>query len=509
MKKFIFFLLFVTILAEAKPKTDCTLISNDFTLYIQKIMRIIRVTKPPPNSCGVRFSLKVGINDPSLRNGKEIDLNNRYDFYLRDIEYSLKKYFIKYSMGFDSKRTTKDNNFVFHAGAWEKKYVSPAYIDLSASDFTKKIYSSNKPKYLDIVDKHEILLKSDNCNLYVESLLAWIVSKPQNSISGFVNKIDKNGNIKKLKKGKVKFTRLGPNDTKDSYEHEIENGFYQTQPKLPSGHYKIELIEPKKCKQLIDSNWIFKSGYMPTKNFDVKCEEKENYFTAIVKQKTINISKPYTKYRGINKPLKSSSEDRDVYYFYVDEDRGIIDQLHIDKYSTRYVKKQRYILDSIACKYDIATKDHMVKYLGGGFLFATDDSGWGIDDSTILHIKLSNTASKIAFKWNDLKNKRYFYKKGKITLDTPEIVKKIFMQKEDLHKQYMNMETNSKEMKIFKSLFNVETDEKIRCNGYVSLETLIGEPIGPDLNPTVQYEIKIRESTKKEINYLKRYFKLR
>jgi hypothetical protein len=505
MKKFILFILFFTIAIEAKPKVDCTLISNDFAIYMQRLMRVIRTIKPPTNSCGVRFNLRVGINDASLRDGKEIDLKNRYDFYLRDIEYSLKRYFIKYNMGFNPKSVAKDNAFSFHAGAWEKKYVAPASIVLSSSGFTKKIYNSNKPKYLSIIDENEILLKSDYCNLYIRATLSWIVSEPQNSISGFVNKIDKEGNKKKLKRGKVKFTRLGPNDTKDSYESKIKDGFYKTKPKLPSGHYRVELIEPKECKQLVDGNWIFKSGEMLTKSFDVKCEEKKNYFTAIVKQKTININKPYVKFRGIDKPLKSISEDRNVYYFYIDEDKGVINQLHIDKYSTRYVKNQKYILDNVACKYDIVTKDYLVKYLGGGFLFDDEDNGWGIDDNTILHIKLSNAGNKVALKWRDLKNKRYFYKKGKITLDMPKIAKDFYKQKKNLHKQYMNMEANSKEMKVFKSLFNMETDKKTKCEAYVSFESAIGMPINPDFNPKVEYEIKIRESTQKEINYLKEF----
>jgi hypothetical protein len=506
MKKLIFFILFFTILAEAKPKVDCTLISNDFAIYMQRLMRVIRTIKPPKNSCGVRFNLRVGINDSNLRDAKEIDLKNRYDFYLRDIEYSLKRYFIKYNMGFSAKSVAKDNAFSFHAGAWEEKYVAPAFVVLSSSNFAKKIYNSNKPKNLTIIDENEILLKSHYCNLYIKAILSWIVSKPQNSVSGIVNVIDKNNNLKKLKRGKVKFTRLGPNDTKKSYESKIKNGFYKTKPKLPSGHYMVELIEPKECKQLVDSNWIFKSGEELIKNFNVKCKEKENYFTAIVKQKTTNIYKPYAKFRGIAKPLKSTSEDRDVYYFYIDEDNGVINQLHIDKYSTRYVKKQRYFLDNTVCKYDVVTKDYLVKYLGGGFLFDNEDSGWGFDDNTILHIKLDKTAKKVAFKWSDLKNKRYFYKKGKITLNMPKVIKNFYKEKENLHKLYIDMAQNSKEIKVFKSLFNME-DFKTKCEAYVSFESMMGIPVNPDFTPKIEYEIKIRESTRNEINYLKKYIK--
>jgi len=289
------------------------MISNDVALFLQKTLKQVRRSSPPENACGVSVSIKVGHIDADLKNENyesddmgitPIDFRNHFDFYFNGIKEHLSKSFKEKNLGFSSKELRNKNIYRFQAGA-KHQYVSPAGTVVIARDFNKKTYEPLKEHWGVDEPKDKDLEEPQRCDFSIFSDIVWVISEPKNNISGFVNNVDKNGNKEKLTKGKVKFTRLGPNNgSQTKFESKINEGYYKTEPKLPSGHYKVELTEPDKCAKMIEENWIFTSGNMMTKSFDVTCKEND-FFTITTSKKTTTTVKPIENYRGISTDLKA------------------------------------------------------------------------------------------------------------------------------------------------------------------------------------------------------------
>ena len=364
--------------AKEKVEVDCTMVSNDFVKYLTEVKQEIRKETPPENTCGVFFVLKIGHNDKDLWNENSDDenaaktplnLKNGYDIHFTNIKNSLRKSFSTYNLGYTKNEKRTKNSYAFHDAAWQKRIVFPSSKFIIASNYSKKMFDDGKSSEYRMDEDEDENIGPTQCTFRAEMRSYWIISEPKNDISGFVNNVDDKGKKEKLKKGKVKFTRLGPNNGSEiEFEKEIKDGYYKTDPKLPSGHYKVELTEPKDCAEVIDENWIFTSGNISTKSFDVKCEENK-FFTVTTSQKTTTTVKAIEKYRGIGKDLKSYQEDKDTYYIYIDAENAKIIQYHVDTKSTRKIHREKYKLNMDSCQYEIEQEDKLIKNMGAQNIF--------------------------------------------------------------------------------------------------------------------------------------------
>jgi len=352
------------------------------------------------------------------------------------------------------------------------------------------------------------LEEPERCDFSIFTNIVWVISEPQNDISGFVNNIDKTGKKEKLKKGKVKFTRSGPNNDQNvEFEADIEDGYYKTNPELPSGHYKVELVETKNCAEVIDENWIFRSGNMSTKSFDVKCKENR-FFTLTTTQKTTTKVKPIEKYRGIGKTLKSYEEDKDTFYMYVDAENAKIVQYHIDEKSTRKIHKEAYELNMKSCQYEVATKDKLIKNMGGSPVLKSEDAGWGFEDDTKIYVELPSSDKTLSFKWKQLRDNGRYSNSAKYKKEIPQMVKNMMGKVNDMATLFRKETKNSKEIEYFKSLYVYPgTPQDVQCGGKVAMESLLIPPLDGLQDPDVEFKINIRPSTKDEIKVMKQYMK--
>ncbi|PTB83914.1 hypothetical protein C9926_00560, partial [Sulfurovum lithotrophicum] len=303
--------------------------------------------------------------------------------------------------------------------------------------------------------------------------------------------------------------REGPNNGhKIEFEAEIGDGYYKTYPELPSGHYRVELKEPEECEQLVDENWIFKSGNMMTYSFDVNCEEKETFYTITTKQKTTRTIKPIEKYRGISKTLKNIEEDKHLYYTYIDADNALIYQYHVDKKSTRKIHKEAYKLNMQSCQYELITNEKMITNLGGSPILKSEDAGWGFEENTKIYVNLPSSNKSLSFSWGKLLDNGYYSNQKKYKEEIPKIVKTMMGKVNDMATQLRNETKNSKGVEIFKSFYDYPgTPRDVQCGGKVAMESLMIPPLDALQDPDIEFKIKIRPSTQAEIKMMKSYMK--
>ena len=511
-------ILFFSVFSYGKEnvKTDCTMVSSDVAIFLQKILREVRNSTPPKNACGVSGTIRIAYSDKNLETddfkqdavgSTPINFKNHFDFYFDGIKSHLENSFRVYNLNIPSKEARLNNEYRVEVGA-NHQYVAPAGTVVFAHDLLKKTYQDPKEPWGVNEPLDRDIEEPEKCNFFVYTNFVWVVSEPKNSISGFVNKIDKNGNKQKLKKGKVKFTRKGPNNGNETdFETEIKDGYYKTDPKLPSGHYKIELTKPKECKKIIENNWVFTSGNMMTKSFDIKCEEN-NFFTVKTTERTTSIVKPIENYRGINKPLKSYEEDKDVYYIYIDTDKAKIEQYHINKLSTRKIHKEAYKLNMKSCQYEVKSKDRLVKNLGGSPILKSEDAGWGFDDNTKIYVDLPSSNKTLSFTWGRLRKDATYHANKKYKKEIPKIVKELMGKVNGMATLFRNESKNSKEMEYFKSLYDYPgTSQHVQCGGKVAMESLLIPPLDGFQDPEVKFSINIRPSNKNEKKVMKAYLK--
>jgi hypothetical protein len=252
-------------LAFSKPKVDCSLVSNDVAAYLQTTLKELKQSKPPKNACRAYLSISIGDNesnstqnlDPYWQSDFNIIQSN--EFYFKEMKKHLQKSFLHYDMGGgEGVETSSSHTWAYRIGALSKAYVAPYDIQT----MSKRI------------SKSQSFFDNTQCSMAIHITQEWIISKEENDMRGFVYALKKDNKKQKLKKGKLLFTRLGSNGSENStFEALIEQGHYVTNPIMPSGHYRVELIEPESCKKIVENNWLFRSGIDQSKSFDVKCND--------------------------------------------------------------------------------------------------------------------------------------------------------------------------------------------------------------------------------------------
>jgi len=246
-------LLSLSLFAE-KPKVDCFLVENSVARYIQQVVTEMKQTKAPDNCCGAYISISISTNDQAWQEDFNITAGNH--FYFTELSNHLAKWFRRYDMdGGDGAWGSNAKTWAYRVGISDERFINPYDTINIGKRYTKKTFA-----------------EGTQCSMVVHITNEWYVSKPLNKMQGVINIITKTGKTEKLKKGRLKFTRLGPNNgAETTFETEISDGAYATEPKMPSGHYRVELIEPKSCQKVLEENWVFKSGIDTSKNFKVKC----------------------------------------------------------------------------------------------------------------------------------------------------------------------------------------------------------------------------------------------
>ena len=232
----------------------------------------------------------------------------------------------------------------------------------------------------------------------------------------------------------------------------------------------------------------------------------KNYYTVTVNTKTTSKVKPLEQYRGISKTLKSFEEDKDVYYIYVDVDKAKIEQYHIDKLSIRKIHKEVYELNMKSCKYEVKSKDKVVKNLGGRNIFKSEDAGWGFEDSSKIYVELPSSDKQLSFTWGSLQENGTYHASKAYKKKIPKIVKELMGKVNGMATLFRNETKNSKEIEYFKNLYDYPgTPHDIQCGGKVSMESMLIPPLDGLQYPDVEFSIDIQPSTKSEIKVMKAF----
>ena len=241
-----------------------------------------------------------------------------------------------------------------------------------------------------------------------------------------------------------------------------------------------------------------------TKSLAYQMCKPETYYTISTSERTSTKVKPIENYRGISKALQSYEEDKDTYYIYIDAKNAKIVQYHVDAKSTRKLHKEAYKLNMQSCQYEIETKDELIKNMGGRNILKSEDAGWGFDDDTKIYVNLPSSQKDLSFTWGRLRKNGYYSKTTKYQKKIPQIVKNMMGKVNDMATLFRNESKNSKDMEIFKSLYDFPgTPKDVQCGGKVSMETLLIPPLDGFQDPDVAFKINIRPSTKGEIKILK------
>ncbi len=234
----------------------------------------------------------------------------------------------------------------------------------------------------------------------------------------------------------------------------------------------------------------------------------EPYYTVTTSQKTSTKLKPIENYRGISKTLKSFEEDKDIYYMYVDTDKGKIDQLHVDPKSTRTIHKERYELNMKSCQYEVQSKDEVVKNMGGSPALKSEDAGWGFEDNTKFYVDVPSSQKELSFTWGRLRKEGHYSKHLRYKEKIPQMAKDIIGKVNDMATLFRNESKNSKEIEYFKALYDYPgTPRDVQCGGKVAMESLLIPPLDGLQDPDVDFKINIRPSTKEEKKVMKAYRK--
>ena len=234
----------------------------------------------------------------------------------------------------------------------------------------------------------------------------------------------------------------------------------------------------------------------------------ETFYTVTTKHKTTTKVKPVENYRGISKTLKSIEEDKDLYYIYVDEENAVIHQYHVDAGSTRKIHREAYKLNMKTCQYEVIKKDKLVKNMGGSPVLKSEDAGWGFEESTKIYVDLPSSEEILSFSWGRLHNHGYYSAAKKYKKEIPQIVKTMMGKVNDMATQLRNETKDSKEINIFKSLYDTPgTPRDVQCGGKVAMESLLIPSLDGTVDPDIEFKINIRLSTPKEIKIMKAYMK--
>lgn len=231
-----------------------------------------------------------------------------------------------------------------------------------------------------------------------------------------------------------------------------------------------------------------------------------HYYTVITNKKTIKKVKPLEKYRGISKTLESYVEDEDTYYIYIDVNKSKIVHYHDDDKSNRLKHSETYKLNMKTCKYEIVKDDKYKKSKGKNNILISEDSGWGFEDDTEIYVNLSFSDEKLPFTWGELKKDGHFDGEIEYEEKIPEFAKNMMEKVNDMATLFRNESKNSKQIEIFKSLYDYPgTPEHVQCGGKVTMETFLIPPLDALQDPEIKFEIRIESSTIEERDIMKKY----
>ncbi len=232
------------------------------------------------------------------------------------------------------------------------------------------------------------------------------------------------------------------------------------------------------------------------------------YYTVTTIKRVTTTLEAIESYRGIGSSLKSYEEDKHIYYIYVDVDKAKIEQLHMDSKSTRTIHKERYELNMKSCKYEVQSKDKVVKNLGGSPVLKSEDAGWGFEDDTKFYVDLPSTQKELSFTWGRLKEDGYYSNHISYKEKIPQLAKTILGKANDLATEYRNEAKNSKLIAIWKAQIDAfEPSPENRCGGKVALESALIPPVDGMQDPEIEFKIYIRQSTEEEKEVMKAYLK--
>jgi hypothetical protein len=234
-----------------------------------------------------------------------------------------------------------------------------------------------------------------------------------------------------------------------------------------------------------------------------ECEDP--FYTVTATEKITTKVKAIEKYRGISKDLKSYQVDKDVYYINIDASNAKIIQYHVNKKSTRKIHNESYNLNMETCEYELKSKDKLIKNMGGQNILKSEDEGWGFEDDTKIYVSLPSSEKELSFTWKKLRDDGSYNKKIKYKKEIPQIAKKYMSKINDMATMFRKESKNSKEMEIFKNLYNYPgTPKEVQCGGIISMESLLIPPLDALQNPDVEFTIRIRPSSKDEIAVIKK-----
>jgi len=234
----------------------------------------------------------------------------------------------------------------------------------------------------------------------------------------------------------------------------------------------------------------------------------EAYYTVITSKKTTTKLKPIENYRGTNRELVSFEKDKDLYYIYVDTDKGKIDQLHVDAKSTRTIHQERYRLNMQSCQYEVESKEEVVKSMGGSPILKSEDAGWGFDKNTIFYVDLSPDHKPLQFTWGRLRKNGRYSKQLTYKKKIPQLAKTIFDQVNDMAAKYRNEAKNSELIAVWKAQIDaIEPLKENRCGSKVALESAMIPPVDGTQDQKIAFKIEIRPSTKEERKRMEAYRK--
>lgn len=229
------------------------------------------------------------------------------------------------------------------------------------------------------------------------------------------------------------------------------------------------------------------------------------YYTVTTSQKTTTVVKALENYRGISKDLKSYQEDKDTYYIYIDSENAKIEQYHVDTKSTRKIHRETYKLNMDSCQYKIEKEDKLIKNMGGRDILKSEDAGWGFEDDTKIYVDLPSSDKELSLTWAKLRENGLYSNSKKYKKKIPEIVKSMMGKVNDMTTLFRKESKNSKEIEIFKSLYDYPgTPEHVQCGGKVTMETFLIPPLDALQDPDIDFKINIRPSTKSEIKIMKK-----
>jgi len=232
---------------------------------------------------------------------------------------------------------------------------------------------------------------------------------------------------------------------------------------------------------------------------------REPYYTVTTSKKITSHLKVLENYRGLNKDLKSYTEDKNTYYIYIDAEKAKINEYHVSPKSTRTIHRETYKLNHKSCKYEIEKEDKLVKNLGGQYIFKSEDAGWGFEDDTKISVHLPSSDKDLSFKWGKLRETGHYSNSKKYKKKIPQMVKNMMGKVNDMTALFRKESKNSKEIEIFKSLYDYPgTPEHVQCGGKVAMETFLIPPLDALQDPDIDFKINIRPSTKSEMKIMKK-----